>query len=93
MNLDVAVKDMHGIGWGVLTALEGEFLVPDNFSEARIIPVCPNICFAAGYESGQISMLSVSHINSLALASAETYLFAKDLEKCPILSTATELIT
>lgn len=88
MNLDAAVEAMVGVEWGILFALEGEFLVPDNFSEAKIIPVTSNICFAAGYKSQTVERLSVGHINSLALASAEKYVFAKDLAKCPLLSSS-----
>lgn len=86
LNKDAAVKEMSGIEWGVFSTSEGEFLVPDNFSEARIIPVNPGVCFAAGYKSRQIGVLSVSHINSLALASAEKYVFARDIAKCPLLT-------
>ena len=59
-------------------------LVPDNFSEAQIIPITSNICFAAGYKSQQVEQMSVSHINSLALANAEKYVFAKNLENCTL---------
>jgi hypothetical protein len=83
-NLDAVVKKMAGIEWGILSTSEEEFLVPDNFSEIEIIPVSPKLCFAAGYKSQEIGKISVSHINSLAVASAKKYVFARDFDKCPI---------
>jgi len=82
-NLDDAIEKMSGIKWGMLTASEGEFLVPDNFSEITIVPVNPNLCFAAGYDSQTIGLSKVSYINSLAVSSADRYIFARDFTKCP----------
>ena len=81
-NLDNCLEKMSGIKWGMLTASEGEFLVPDNFSKVHIVPVSPQLCFAAGYDSQAIGLSIVSHINSLAISNADRYIFARDFQKC-----------
>jgi hypothetical protein len=85
-NLDDAIEKMAGIKWGMLTASQGEFLVPDNFSGVYIVLVNPKLCFAAGYDSQTIRLSSVNHINSLAVSSADRYIFARDFSKCSTLS-------
>jgi hypothetical protein len=79
------VKTMSGIKWGLLTATEGEFLVPDNFSNVFIVPVTPKQCFVTESDSQTVGLDTVRLINSLAVASAEKYVFARDLTQCPTL--------
>lgn len=82
-SLDDAVGKMSGIKWGMLTALEGEFLVPDNFSRACIVPVSSNQCFVANHDSKSVNLETVDQINLLAISSASKYIFARDLNCCP----------
>lgn len=79
MNIDSFVANMLDARWGVLFASEGEFIVPDNFLERRIVPITPKVCFVAEHESGVLSGQDVARINSLAIEFSSEYIFAKDL--------------
>lgn len=82
-NIDAHVEFMADVEWGILYAFEGEFVVPDNFLERRILPITPNVCFVAEHESGMLDRENVGLINAVAVKSAERYLFARDLDNCP----------
>lgn len=62
---------------------KGEFLVPDNFSNARIVPISPTICLFSQSENAVISEKEVAELNRLAIESSNEYFFARDLSKCP----------
>lgn len=84
MNMDVARKDMSDTRWGILTAQEGEFLVPDNFNNARIIPLSPQHCLFSQSHNETIHFDEVKKINRMALQNVNDFWFAKDISKCPI---------
>ena len=80
MNIDAVVENMVDAKWGVLCASKGGFIVPDNFLKRKIVPVTPEVCFVAEHDSGVLGEQGVDCINSLAIDSADEYIFAKDLE-------------
>ena len=69
--------------WGVLRAKAGEFMVPDNFSNARIVPLTPKICLSSQSIDEEIEMKEVAEINTLVRKSAKNYLFARKWANCP----------
>lgn len=83
LNLFKVQKQMSDAQWGILRASKGQFIVPDNFSNARILPVSPIICFFSQSTDEVISETEVREINKLAIVSSRNYYFANDLSKCP----------
>ena len=74
---------MNNVQWGIIRAFEGQFVVPDIFSNATILPVTPNICFSSQKNNDFIDINEVAQINRLAIESSYKYFFANDLSKCP----------
>ena len=83
-NLFLVRKQLEDAKWGVLTAREGEFIVPDNFSNARIVPLTPHMCLFSQSENDSIYIDEVRASNRLAVESSKEYYFAKDISKCPL---------
>lgn len=73
------MKDAH---WGILKALEGQFVVPDNFSNARILPLTPNLCFFSQSNDDEIDENEVTMINNLAMESSRTFYFSRNFKEC-----------
>lgn len=84
MNLDMVRGQLADAQWGILRASEGEFIVPDNFSNARIVPVTPTTCLFSQSNNDVVSRAEVAEINRLAVSSSTDYFFAKDLGACPL---------
>lgn len=84
MNIDIARESMRDAQWGVLTAKDGEFIVPDNFSNARVLPLTPKHCLVSERDNDVISFQEVQHINRMALANNLDFWFARDVSKCPV---------
>ncbi|MDP3265789.1 MAG: hypothetical protein Q8M39_03060 [Sulfuricurvum sp.] len=82
-NLMEVKKTLSDSLWGILYAKEGEFIVPDNCSNGRYIPLTPTICLLAHSENGVIDKEGVKEINIKAIESSKYYYFANDLCKCP----------
>lgn len=77
---------MSDAKWGILRATDAEFLVPDNFSNGRILPLSPNICLFSQSKNETIDKEEVLQINELAIQSSKKYLFARDFSKCPTIN-------
>ncbi len=75
---------MEGHGWGVARAAQGEFLLPDNFGDHGIIPICPTACLIWGAADASFDAAEVAGLNRFARASAVDYLAARDFEACPL---------
>jgi len=82
MDIDRICEQMHDTEWGVLTAAEGEFIVPDNFSNARILPLSPTKCLFSQSKNDTIGRGEVAKLNRLALATSYDHWFARDISKC-----------
>lgn len=68
--------------WGVVHAMEGEFLVPDIPRHA-VVPITPTIAFASPTKSGTITRANLAEINTAVLMASEQYVFARKLALCP----------
>jgi hypothetical protein len=84
MNLNKVRKQLGNARWGILKAERGEFIVPDNFSNARILPISPTICLFADSKNAIIPYGEVTNINQLAIASSTEYFFARKFSECPV---------
>lgn len=83
INLIEVRKQMNDSQWGILRSSNGQFIVPDNFSNGMILPVSPTICFYSQRNDDVIGVDEVAEINKLAIDSSKNYFFANDLSKCP----------
>ncbi len=76
-------NELSDTDWCILRAQRGEFLVADNFSCWRVIPISPVLCLAPGSNHGVISEAEVAWLNRQAVAISRDYYFAGDLSRCP----------
>lgn len=85
LNLSEEVRRMAGERWKILRAMEGEFVVPDNFFKWLIVPLSPTVSLCAHPEVTQSRLYSdgVVIINRLAIESSIEYYFARSLDECP----------
>ncbi|BEU95547.1 DUF4238 domain-containing protein (plasmid) [Acidovorax sp. DW039] len=83
-NLAIVRDQLTDARWGILKAGEGEFIVPDNFSNVRIVPLTPTICLVSQSDNDILSLDEVAEINRYAIASRKKYVFARDFSKCPL---------
>ena len=83
LNIGQILPQLEDSKWGILHAKEGEFLVPDNCSNGRYIPISPTICLLAHSENQLVDHDQVRYINQQAIKSSKNYFFARDLSKCP----------
>ena len=84
MNIDQVDTHFQGVRWGVLTALQGEFVLPDTFERRAAIPLTPTICLVMGYGDAAISNDGTTMLNRFAVEAAKDYYVARDLSRCPL---------
>ncbi|MDR6710156.1 hypothetical protein J2X73_004561 [Novosphingobium sp. 1748] len=82
LNIDRVVTDMAGHSWGLLTAREGEFCVPDA-PHQPILPITPTLAFKLDVFSGPVTGRFVATLNAAQRQSAKDYVFARNLNACP----------
>ena len=68
--------------WGIITALEGEFLVPD-VPLGIALPIMPTLSLVSPAPNGAITKRNVAEINRAAKGNSREYFFARDLSSCP----------
>jgi len=83
MNLFAVRDQMSDAHWGILKSVKGEFIVPDQSPNSRILPLTPNLCFFSQSENDVIDETELAKINACSIAGAKEYYFARDLSKCP----------
>lgn len=84
-EMDRERQRMAGKRWGILKAVDAEFLVPDNFSAYSILPLSPTTALVEGHSDQQIGFHQVAEINGRAVHGSRRYYFARDFTRCPIL--------
>jgi hypothetical protein len=77
-------KQLEVAQWGIIRSSQGEFIVPDNFSNNQIVPITPNLCLYSPSRNAILSIVGIREVNRLAIQSSQKYYFAKDLSKCPV---------
>ena len=88
LDVDRTRDSMAGRQWGVLTAEDGEFCVPDA-PELALIPISPVMIIAADSSSETVDQREVEGINRAQFAGAREYVFARSLAACPGLPVGT----
>ncbi len=68
--------------WGVISALSGEFIVPDVPSHG-IIPLTSRLALVQSGPDGTILEGNVAEINRAMKATSRRYFFAQDFSSCP----------
>lgn len=73
LNMRSASEKMSDARWGILRAAHGEFIVPDNFNNQRIVPLSPTACLFSPLqkENTILDLKRVSKINLFANGSAD----------------------
>jgi hypothetical protein len=88
MGIRHLALELQGAHWGVGTASTGEFVVPDHFGWAPIVPVSPSICLFAGMGDHSVLPDGVRVINRVAarvaFSASNGYIVAKDFSRCPL---------
>lgn len=82
-NLYAVREQMRDAHWGILKSSNGEFIVPDQSPNSRMLPLMPTLCFFTHSENDTIDETVLAKINALSIAGAKEYYFARDLSKCP----------
>lgn len=75
-------KQLDGLSWGIVRALEAEFIVPD-VSLDGILPISPTVLLIAGKTDLTASRDDVCELNRRMKAGSREWFFARDLEKSP----------
>jgi len=85
-NIELASDSMGDARWGIVRAAHGEFIVPDNFNNQRIVPLSPKACLFSHSEQDNVvlDLKQVAEINRFAIETSHEYFFARNLTKCPI---------
>lgn len=88
MGIRRMLLELSGARWGVAEANQGEFVVPDHFGWALIVPLTPRICLTAGWGDHTVLLEGVRLLNrvalSMAFSAAGGYLVAQDFSNCPL---------
>lgn len=82
LDVDRTRDAMSGRQWGVLTAADGEFCVPDR-PDLALLPINPVTILAADGPSGTVGRVEVEGINRTLFSGAQDYVFARSLAACP----------
>jgi hypothetical protein len=77
-------SDLADARWGILGAGKGEFLVGDNFSYGRVLPISPVMCLVSAADNEALSESQVAWLNRETISHSREYYFARDLFKCPM---------
>jgi hypothetical protein len=85
MGITRKLSELANIRWGIVRALEGQFIVPD-FPNITMVPVAPALCFCGTrgdlVESGAVVKGNVIAINRHLIENSREYYFANDLRMC-----------
>lgn len=77
-------ETVKSLQWGIVRAVEGEFIVPDCFHDVLIIPLAPKMLIMGGMENSLLKYDDVAEINRCAIESSSEYYFARSLGSCPV---------
>ncbi len=76
-------RQLIGIPWGIVTAAQGEFVIPDEFGTTPIIPVSPTICLIAAWDNAVLDRSGVKSVNLESTSAVRNYFVAHDLANSP----------
>ena len=79
-----AYKDLK---WGLLEAIDGEFLVADAYKDRAFLPfmpITPKLAFAASAQDQRIIKNQVSGLNQHSISNATEFFYGQNLSECPV---------
>lgn len=76
------MRDLEAVQWGILHALDGNFIVPDN-PIFTVIPLTPKIALCADCRNSMVSRSVVAEINQHLRKECVSYFFGFELGQCP----------
>jgi|GEM_PF-340429 len=79
MRMDQELLNLQFTDWRLVTALEGEFVVPDTFGDYLAIPLSPKALLVNGWE-GPVTLEWVCSTNMLAVCNSRDYWFARSMK-------------
>ena len=85
MHIDILMDGQFSrMQWGTLTALKGEFIIPDYIGlDVQVVPISPTICLTGGHRNSLLIASNVAKVNSALAAVAREYMIARDFTDCP----------
>lgn len=70
--------------WGVWLAQDGEFIVPDNFTDRLCLPIGPCMWLMGNRRSLTLNYRGVGQLNAFHMSRAHKYFFARDFSASPV---------
>jgi hypothetical protein len=84
-EIDCAMQlEFNGVEWGVVEAVDGEFLVADCYVDCLVMPISPSLAFVANEFDRKINREQLAAINNLSMGRANKFVFARNLAACPV---------
>lgn len=83
MEIDWLASQLKGVHWGILKAMDGEFMAPDTFGIMPIVPLSPSLCLVADHGDSELPKSEVAAVNRLARSTAARYCIARNFATCP----------
>ena len=84
IKIDEMACSLKDYKWGVVSAEEGEFVLPDTFGKWCIVPVTPTVCLVCNQVDTRIARHQVVELNRDAVQAAKQYFVARDFSQCPL---------
>ena len=82
-SIDFEYDQYRGKHWGIIRSTKAQFLVPDNVTGFRWIPVAPHIGLSPDSDDVTISDEQVAEVNRISLKCVKEYYFGLNLANCP----------
>jgi hypothetical protein len=83
IGIDRFSAELEGREWGIVTAQDSEYILPDNFGSFTIVPISPTISLIHDSQDLALSRNQVKMVNRCAAKIASQYVLARDFEACP----------
>jgi hypothetical protein len=88
LNIQMLINERRAqfgnLKWGIVKSIEGEFVVPDSFSNTAILPISPRIILLGDSKNLIIPKSEVIKVNQTAVSTSTFYYFSRDLSSCPL---------
>lgn len=79
--IDMNINQYSQLRWGLLRAVEGEFLVADCYQEQCFMPISPSMAFYAQNEDSEITREDLVTLNNVSISKSTNYYFARDFTR------------
>jgi hypothetical protein len=87
IEIDRAWDAYKDLKWGLLEAIDGEFLVADSYKDQSFLPfmpIAPKLAFAANAQDQRITKIQVAGLNQHSISNATEFIFGHNLSECPV---------